>query len=489
MQEEIFGKILSFAESGTGIVTPVSHKSHVRRELEKIFQKEGLSPEEYYKRLKGSEKEQERFFNIVTINETYFFREERHFSFLEKSVLPRLYREKKNIILWSVSCSSGEEAVSLALLAENLRNGRGDLDYSVYATDINSRLLERFSSGIFHKTSFRKDGKTYHPLLEKYGEAPGMGHPGNGYVLSPAILSKIVIRRVNIHSDGLDFIPRPADIVFFRNTLLYVTLKTREEFLRRIFPKIAPGGCLFLASSEVPFVSLPGLTLKETEGVYFFQKETAAPPEEPILIPPAPGEKRRKKDLPEKDLPENAAGPDRCDESTLFRDFGREGGPGPAETRTGSLIKDFLQSVNREDLSAAEDLLRRLKEPLSGSAAVLFLEGWYHKGTGDLDEAAGFFEGTLKKNPDFWPARFYLALLLAMGEPRRAGAEFLLCKKELMQISKADRNKYALLLDGFDPAYYVHICEKWIEKIGKENEAELPKETGEGKMGRMSRWQ
>jgi chemotaxis protein methyltransferase CheR len=491
MEEELFGEILSFAEARTGIVTPVSHKSHVRRELEKIFQKSGLSPEEYFKRLMHNEKEQERFFNIVTINETYFFREERHFNFLEKNVLPQLYREKKNILLWSVSCSSGEEAVSLALLAESLRDGRKDLDYSVYATDINSRLLEKFASGIFHKTSFRKDGKSYHPLLERYLEVPGEGHPGHGYVLSPAVLSKIIIKRVNIHSDSLDFIPRPVDIAFFRNTLLYVTLKTREEILRRIFPKIAPGGYLFLASSEVPFLSLPGLILKETEGVYFFQKDGPGHgPEASAVLRPASGEKRQEKDSIRKSC---SISPDRDGEDSLFLSPGREeagdGEPGITGSENASLAKSFLDSVNREDFPAAEEFLEQLKERIPLSAAALFLEGWYNKGAGEPDKAVLFFEEAVKKNRDFWPARFYLALSISAEDPSRAKKEFLLCYKNLMELSEKERDKYALLLEGFDPAYFSHICEKWIEKIGKEGEKNSPKKTEDWKSGRRSRWQ
>ncbi len=95
----------------------------------------GLKDEEYLNILITDAGEQEEFINKATKNETYFFREEKKFSVLKECVLPNFHM-KDNMKFWSATCSTGEMAVSLALLARNYFGDRTLKDITVYAITV-----------------------------------------------------------------------------------------------------------------------------------------------------------------------------------------------------------------------------------------------------------------------------------------------------------------------------------------------------------------
>ena len=113
-----FAEMLMFIEQETGIRLPET----AYREAENYLLRK-LSPldgglQELFERIKTDPEERAEFLDSVTINETYFFREERQFKILDSLLFPGMKKTgKQKITLWSAACSSGEEAVSLGVLA------------------------------------------------------------------------------------------------------------------------------------------------------------------------------------------------------------------------------------------------------------------------------------------------------------------------------------------------------------------------------------
>ena len=99
--------------------------------------------------------------NFITVNETYFFREEKQFDFLHNVVFPKYMGKKMNI--WSAACSTGEEPLSLLTHSRSC-----NIESNVFATDIDQIVLQKFQRGQYTNNSFRKDGAKYHHLLTPY---------------------------------------------------------------------------------------------------------------------------------------------------------------------------------------------------------------------------------------------------------------------------------------------------------------------------------
>ena len=133
-------------------------------------------------------------------------------------------------------------------------------------------MLERLRGGIFGTGSLRSDGSEFHALLKKYSTP--LGASGE-IAVGREILNAITTQQLNLLKGSFSFIGGQVDLIFFRNTLLYVALEKRPLLLERLAGMLAPGGYMFLASSEVPFVELPDMEPVESGGVYFFRKRVS----------------------------------------------------------------------------------------------------------------------------------------------------------------------------------------------------------------------
>lgn len=118
MDERVLNETINYLESYTGLRSPSSNLSHFKRVLVRHAEAAGLSPTRLAAELRLDRAARQRLINEVMIGETYFFREAAQFRLLGECVLGRLARPGAALKCWSVSCSTGEEAVSLAAILE-----------------------------------------------------------------------------------------------------------------------------------------------------------------------------------------------------------------------------------------------------------------------------------------------------------------------------------------------------------------------------------
>ena len=260
MDEELFDKYIRIIEVITGLTSPEANYSQIRRTVRSYEKKTGFDEEKLLSRLWIDGKLQESFLNDVLIGETYFFREVRHFHVLRSEILPELRSSYSSLKAWSPSCSTGEETVSLAMILQSFCSACNCCDFTVYATDINSKALARLREGTYPYSALRQDGKSLHEeLLSRYSLEKGE----YTFEVDPKLLSKIEIRRANFFSDPAESLPEGVHVLFFRNTLIYFSKKRRETLIDRLVSRMAPGGYLFLSSGEIPFVAHRELELRE----------------------------------------------------------------------------------------------------------------------------------------------------------------------------------------------------------------------------------
>jgi chemotaxis protein methyltransferase CheR len=202
--------------------------------------------------------------DAATIGETYFFRDESHFSLLLNEFLPFFAGLGKIPRAWSAATSTGEEALSIAVLYAQFYGLTESLAGHLWASDINSISLSNLRRGTYRNHSLREDGRKFHPDLE-----PWIARGDGSFVVDPRILSLVEARTINLMTDSYDVIPGQVDILFLKNMMIYFPLERRKPIYQKISAKLSPQGFLVLGKSEIPFFESPSMRMIERGGNFF----------------------------------------------------------------------------------------------------------------------------------------------------------------------------------------------------------------------------
>jgi chemotaxis protein methyltransferase CheR len=184
--------------------------------------------------------------DLLTTNETYFFREPRHFAFLQQTILPAASAARP-FRLWSAASSSGEEPYSLAMtLAEHFDIAA----WQLLGSDISSQMLEKARAG--HYPIARADNIPRHLLL-KYC-LKGKGSQEGTFLINRQLREKVDFRQINLVEPLPDI--GQFDVIFLRNVMIYFDLQTKRNVVAKLLPLLRPGGYFIVSLSE----SLNGVT-------------------------------------------------------------------------------------------------------------------------------------------------------------------------------------------------------------------------------------
>ena len=263
-EDRYFDAVLEIVSGTVGIDLPEAHIPAVKRYLKDRQEHLNISDMEYLESVQTDPAELEKLINNVMIDETYFFREEKQFQLLLSHVFPQLDIEHP-LRFWSAACSTGEEAVSLALISKNYFPDDHWKNLTVFATDINSDNLAEFDRGYYDKYSIKTDGGFFRHLLNLDKDS--------NFLLKDIFKDHIKISRLNLYTDDVSDFPEYLDLVFFRNTLIYYNRENKQKLLNNVISRLKPEGFLFVSASEVPFVPLTEMELLEQNNIYYFQKK------------------------------------------------------------------------------------------------------------------------------------------------------------------------------------------------------------------------
>jgi chemotaxis protein methyltransferase CheR len=225
-----------------GIFLPLQKKALLTNRLWKRLRENDLhSFEDYYRFIMGSngKTELDVALELITTNETYFFREQKHFDYLEQTILPG-FRQGKKLRVWSAAASTGEEPYSIAMLLYDKCPSVWELECS----DVNNTVLEQARRGIYPDARIRNIPQDYlHRFCRK-----GVG-PQAGYVrVTQDLRNRVNFFPLNLHNDFPDI--GKFDVVFLRNVLIYFENDIKEQVLERIAKVLNPNGILFVGHSE-----------------------------------------------------------------------------------------------------------------------------------------------------------------------------------------------------------------------------------------------
>ncbi|MER7006100.1 protein-glutamate O-methyltransferase CheR [Dactylosporangium sp. NPDC000555] len=214
--------------------------------------------------------------NQLTVNETYFMREDYQFDALLDPVLPRLLAEHARagrprgpIRILSLPCSTGEEPYSIAmrLLEEWPEIDRVDVE--IHAADIDSDVLARARHGSYGARSLQRVPK---PWLAKYFRSVTAGR----YQIEDAIRGAVTFHRVNVCDTHAMRVFAGFDVIFCRNVLIYFDELSSRRAAENLFGALRPGGYLMLGHAESMSRISPIFTPERLPQGIAYQRPTGA---------------------------------------------------------------------------------------------------------------------------------------------------------------------------------------------------------------------
>lgn len=243
LQKKDFEWICRFLHERTGIALTDGKQALVMGRLDKRLRSRGLpSYEDYFALLgrPGYEDETTVALDLLTTNETYFYREPRHFEFLQKVVFPQ-YARLRGIRIWSAASSSGEEAYTIAMTLAEYFPGDG---WEVVGTDISTRIVEKATRGLYPMSAAEKIPL---PILKKYC-LKGKDEFEDFFLIDTCISKRVHFSIANL----IEPLPEMGlfEVVFLRNVMIYFDMETKQKLVQRLLKKLRPGGYFIISHSE-----------------------------------------------------------------------------------------------------------------------------------------------------------------------------------------------------------------------------------------------
>jgi chemotaxis protein methyltransferase CheR len=247
--EEDFRLLRDFICSYSGIYFDDGNRFLLERRLQKRLEEQHLeSFHEYYLRLiydPAREEEVNTLLDLMTTNETYFFREMNQLRVFNEEIIPEITQRKRNdmrIRIWSAGCSTGEEPYTLAMLMlENPHLAGWHME--ILATDISNRVLHSAREGIYGKMAFRATDQRYQDrFFQKVDE--------HRHRIRDVVRVLVTFGHMNIMQHSPWPVDGSFDVVFCRNVLIYFNQDSKKRAVANLEAKLARGGFLLLGHAE-----------------------------------------------------------------------------------------------------------------------------------------------------------------------------------------------------------------------------------------------
>lgn len=191
-----------------------------------------------------AEPEFDHIFDLVTTNETYFFREPAQLDAFIEEIVPELMARtpKRKIRIWSAGCSSGEEPYTIAMLLAE-RKLFDACQFEIFASDINQQVLSKARRGVYRENSFRA---TPPEIRERYFERL----PEGSWRIDDSIRNRVSFGRLNLYDEGRASLVGTFDVIFCRNVIIYFDEAAKKQVISNFYRRLADGGYLLLGHSE-----------------------------------------------------------------------------------------------------------------------------------------------------------------------------------------------------------------------------------------------
>lgn len=262
-------KLIVLVHKFTGITMNNGKKALLQGRLRPRIRKLGLpSFDAYMDFLQSSKEETQEFVNLVTTNETQFFRTPRIWEFFNGDFLPKWHAKNpgKMLRIWSGASSSGEEIYTIAICCEDFKSKNKNFQYHILGTDISTNVLKEAEGAVYSGRSIENFRKTHPALFERF-MVPSSGEE---FKVHPDVSSRVRFAVHNLFSAPKE--KAVYDLIFLRNVLIYFTAADQEIVLTNIAQGLATQGTLIIGESEslnslkVPFEYKQPLIYQKSAG-------------------------------------------------------------------------------------------------------------------------------------------------------------------------------------------------------------------------------
>jgi chemotaxis protein methyltransferase CheR len=239
-----FDRIRELAMRHAGISMAPSKRTLVESRLRKRLVANGFAGYGEYVDLlsqPASRQELQTAIDLLTTNETSFFREPKHFQHLHAYAL-ECKKHSGRFRTWSAACSTGEEPYTIAMV---LADALGWSDWDVAASDLSTQVLARAKSGHYSMDRARTiPRETLHKYCLK-----GTGEQSGTFLMDAPIRQRVHFTHANLlepatHGAGA------FDVIFLRNVMIYFDLPTKRKVIGNLLPALKPGGIFYIGHSE-----------------------------------------------------------------------------------------------------------------------------------------------------------------------------------------------------------------------------------------------
>lgn len=445
----------------------------------------------YYNSLLNEEKKEEEFrelLNLLTINHTYFFRNEPQFKALKHLILPELISRRMQaannfsgskpvIRIWSAGCSTGEEPYSIAMVIRDIILDIDAWDIQIIATDASTEALANAKTGVYNKNSVRLVDKDH---LEKYFIEKIDSFGNKAYAICDEIKKMVNFSYLNLAEESFPF---NCDIIFCRNVVIYFELETTINIMNKIHSAIFDNGYLFIGYSEsLQFISEKFKMEHWDEAIFYRKAEAEILPKESPELTVREAEKiieeiskaeveaeieteAKTKIAPSEDMEQLLV---EIAKSLRLKEYDK------ALTLVGEAKAIDKNEVEPYYLAAViytnQGRFNEAKEELASflRSNPLFAPAHYMLGSiffeeGDFLKAEASLKKTLYLNKDFALAYFYLAMVYKNTDrSNEALREF---RNTLKGLEKFSADNIIAFSGGFNAATLISVCRDNIERI------------------------
>jgi len=243
LKEKEFAQFRDLIYLIAGISMSPAKKPLVTSRLTKRLKHHGLASfGEYFQMITAAsgKAELQMAVDLLTTNETHFFREPKHFDFLRQRILPAR-KPGKPLRIWSAACSSGEEPYSIAMVADEVL---GSAPWEIVASDLSTRMLEKARTGLYPIERLPEIPRHY---LSNYCLK------GTGTQDGTLLIERKLRERIQFMHHNLTGTPPKLtefDAIFLRNVMIYFDQNTKRQVVSYLLSLLRPGGYFLVGHSE-----------------------------------------------------------------------------------------------------------------------------------------------------------------------------------------------------------------------------------------------
>ena len=270
LSEDVFRLIRDVIKDFCGLYFDDSSIYLIQKRLTRRVRSHHLNDfRDYYRFIlydKNSEEELAAIMDILTVNETYFFREQNQLKAFSDEILDELKgknKDRKTLRIWSAGCSTGEEPYTIAMLVDEKPDFTG-WDIEIHGSDINQRVLQAARKGIYRKNSFR----TTEPyIINRYFK-----EEDGSYRITDSVKKNVNFSYLNLLDPFKMRFFGKMDVIFCRNVLIYFDNISRKKVIENFYDRLVDGGYLLLGHAESLMNISTAFTLKHFKNDMVYQK-------------------------------------------------------------------------------------------------------------------------------------------------------------------------------------------------------------------------